>query len=373
MQTILQRLRAFNLYFLLILHVGLLSCNLNEDYKPKPLPNTPPDLISYDELGSGTIVFNRSTFKFDGDAIVGVDGGYGTYVIDVNARTSRVLNQIDAPLLSPDGKFIAYVEYGRFCQWDIHVVNKDGSNDHNVSLTDHTTIYQSWNGVSGQILFFDTDLGLLYSQSPFSDKNDRKIIYDFEYNWQDEIAFGSPSNLVLSPFSVSNSEKLSFCQRIDSLNQEAIFSMDISGENVDQIYLADEDDWIFSPNWSPDGMTIAFLLFSGPEFIKYQEIVLINVNSKEVHSILKLDIDRGAEGHYANGGLAFCWHEVRRRDITLSWSPDGTKIIFTKLEPDDNDGKYQGMSIGFIYADGTGFTQLTSKSDAEDSYISWSN
>jgi len=83
------------------------------------------------------------------------------------------------------------------------------------------------------------------------------------------------------------------------------------------------------------------------------EIIVMDADGSNPISLAKLE----ARGKSGWGG---------EHKITLCWSPDGSKIAFTK--PD-------GDLIAHIYminSDGTGFTQVTSAEGVGDINLSWS-
>jgi Tol biopolymer transport system component len=59
-------------------------------------------------------------------------------------------------------------------------------------------------------------------------------------------------------------------------------------------------------------------------------------------------------------------------DTDASWSPDGTKILFTRFRADDNPQTPTSAEVFHINPDGTGLTQLTFN-DVEERAPSWSN
>ena len=118
-----------------------------------------------------------------------------------------------------------------------------------------------------------------------------------------------------------------------------IFVMNPDGSGQTQLTFNTVMD--LHPDWSPDGIKIAFVRGRGDD----AEIWVMNADGSG-QTQLTFNTDIG--------------------DFTPAWSPDGTKIAFVRGERDFNP------DIWVMNAGGGGETQLTSKTDMGDLHPAWS-
>ncbi len=127
-------------------------------------------------------------------------------------------------------------------------------------------------------------------------------------------------------------------------------------EGVDELF---KRSGFIHPLWSPDGQTIAYLLnFMDSNDINlytFLELFVMNADGSNPRSLAKFETN--ATGLWSG-----------QNDISLCWSPDGSKIAFNKKE--------EGNLISHIYIinpDGSGLTQVTFAEGVTDRSVSWSN
>jgi Tol biopolymer transport system component len=142
--------------------------------------------------------------------------------------------------------------------------------------------------------------------------------------------YGIPS---ISP----DGERIAFSRFTPQVNGFTIFVMNADGTGQTPVihrspYFDEE------PVWSPDGNSLAFSSWNDGPFGPYSRIYIVNVDGTGLRQ-LSPDVDNNFE--YA-------------ADFGVSWSPDGTRIVFTR------NGKLQ-----VINADGSGFAPLANDDYAQ--------
>lgn len=111
---------------------------------------------------------------------------------------------------------------------------------------------------------------------------------------------------------------------------------------------------LWSPCWSPDGDRIAFM----------------RGWDSGVLDIFVMDADGGNLRSVASVAMApntrqFNWLP-QFQPLALCWSPDGTKLLFNKI-----DGDYC-LHLYVMNADGTDISQVTFANSVTDRSVSWS-
>jgi dipeptidyl aminopeptidase/acylaminoacyl peptidase len=330
---------------LLFAAVGILMIRSSCREEPESVgPVLPPfdDPISYDLLGQGKLVFAR----------IGPpeDAYNGFYVVDIDQQ--RCWN-IDcgltfAPSVSPEGARIAYTKWGTDqTSNDIYIMDIDGSHPVDVTGVTGDEYTPSWTFDGAQILysldlFYDNshNTEALYRQSPLPDPVDRTQILNYSTI--------DPPNFILGRGLVSSSSAGKLL-----VLQAGLRTFDADGSNMKLILPFDpaSDHRIYSPVWSPDGSKMALLSYKMNSDIA---VVLINPDGTDPDTLVSLPV---------TGTMDWLGQD---NQISLCWSPDGSKIAFTRP-----DGMYVGSHIFIIGVDHTGLAKITSETGVTDFSLSW--
>jgi Tol biopolymer transport system component len=288
-----------------------------EELVPPPLE----DAIPYEALGAGTLVFSRGTVSGDG----------GTYVVDASARRSWGVPRYGlAPAVSPDGQRIAVTRLARHplqSAWDVHVMDIDGNELANISEVLNQDHSPSWTP-DGQVVFYTMARSGhghdVHRQSAVAKPADRVTI----------TIFGSGGEVrdPLGPISLSAQGQFVVA------TWSEIYRMEVDGTDLTQIVQSQPFTLLHSPVWSPDGAHIAYLAQVGDAAAPWRWL-----------RVMRMDPDGGNTIEL----------------IAICWSPDGTKLAFTRPESESVS------HLWVINSDGTGLTQVTSQPGTADKSVTW--
>jgi Tol biopolymer transport system component len=344
---------------LLSLLLSLAVLTLSSCEKSNPV-NTwsstlPPlsDSIPFSKLGSGKLVFERIGSKTDYENVI--------YVVDIDHQDSWIVGGglSGESAVSPDGQKIAYstVSSPPEAAYDIYIMDIDGSGSQRVSDIKGTEQSPSWTPDGKQIVFYSwlsvpevTPSGVLndlvyYRQSPAPNPTDRTRIFDLEV-----VNAYYPEG----PVSVSPNGRMAVFSNWTNWHgiDVGIYTFDSGGTNIKKI-----NGTLYSPSWSPDGKYLAALAVrydnsTSTTYYASVSIALFDSNSAEPTTLVTLSASGWSVWSGANTN-------------SLCWSPDGSKIAFTR--PEGNDVQH----IYIINRDGTGLTQVTSADSVTDRSVSW--
>lgn len=310
----------------------------------------PIDKIPYDVLGSGKIVFNRiHAYNFNSN---------GFYVLDIDKKTAngfRFSSQATQPSISPDGTRIASSfllnSVGSSNGWDIYLMNIDGSNCYPIFQSTGMSEFPSWTTDGSKILFYVYgNESPLYIQSPVLNPTDRKELIKFSYS-------NDPGWMInpLGGFSISPQGLVIFGGCAGDLC--GILRIDpYRGKNgVSRLLPFSDSEGVSNPVFSPDGLQIAFMTSGVDSLSTWVGVKIMNTDATNINSLCRV---RTYKYPVQYMGV--------HRSISICWSPDGTKILFTApLEE-------YGYHLFVINTDGTGLTQVTDDVKACDLDVSWS-
>lgn len=342
----------FAIVSLLLLVAGCCKNDVDDPTKKDPFkviglkPLT--DDIPYQALGTGKIVFDR----------INDPDGSGFYVIDIDKKKSygfRLNSLTRWPYISPDGTKIACsllnsADWNSI--WNIYCLNIDGTNSFRVSHSGYER-YPTWTPDGLKILFHLNVAGPLYMLSAKENATDKVELTKFSY--------GADPYWAIVPsggFSMSPAGKLA-CSSDGTPNTSGILHIEpyVGKSGVKILVPRLENQWLESPVFSPNGSKIAFATLERDSLRNEQavSIKLMNPDGTNLTQLVRV------ETYIA----AISWMGYSRL-VSLCWSPDGKKILFTALNKQN-----EGYHLMVINADGSGLTQVTDDMNAYDYDVSW--
>ena len=235
---------------------------------------------------------------------------------------------------------IAFVS-DRDRNYEIYLMDDDGKNQRNLTNHPDRDLAPSWSpdgtrivfmserDGNGEIYMMDADGG---NQQNLTNHPDR----DYSPSWSPDgkrIVFVSDRDGFLDIHGFPTSE---------------IYVMEADGENPQNLTNNRVEDG--APSWSPDGKRIVFISERDGHFIGDFELI--------TSEIYVMDVDGGNQQRLT---------ENRKNDESPSWSPDGTRIVFSS----DRKGDFVNSEIYLMDADGGNLQRLTENRD-DDGAPSWS-
>ena len=251
------------------------------------------------------------------------EGNFEIYVLDADGSnlTNLTLTTTDehAPTWSPDASQIAFNSGTN----EIWVMNADGSGQTNITNSSAVDVVPSWSPDGKRIAFY-------------SDRDGNSEIYTMNPDGTDivRLTFHTVAKDSLPAWS-PDSTKLAFSSTRDD-GQFEIYVIDADGSSLTRLTNNPAHD--VYPAWSPDGTKIAFWF----ERDGNREIYVMNSD--------------GSGQTRLTNNLAV--------DMRPDWSPDGRKIAFSS----DRDGNSE---IYVMDADGTNQIRFTNN-PGSDGYPEWS-
>ena len=279
------------------------------------------------------------------------DGNAEIYVMDADGGNQRRLTKnrhVDAsPSWSPDGKRIVFVSdrdghlniRGR-SNYDIYVMDADGSNQQNVTNDPSDDGSPSWSPDGKRIVFSsdrDMDRGeaahnLEIYVMDADGKNQERLTKNLT---EDKYPSWSPNGKRI----VFSARRRGHFENKFGITYE-IYVIDADGKNEHRLTENRNNDW--RPSWSPDGERIAFQSDRKGDVVNWD--------------IYVMDADGGNFQNLTN-------NRNRARDGSPSWSPDGQRIAFVSARNWDSE-------IYVMDADGGNLQNLTNHPDS-DSGPAW--
>jgi Tol biopolymer transport system component len=127
-----------------------------------------------------------------------------------------------------------------------------------------------------------------------------------------------------------------------------LFVVSVNGSDLRRLAPSDMivEDGFFAGSWSPHGDEILFVARTSQA--RLPTIWVVNADGSGLHRLM---IESGCGGATSNPQAAACLYP--------GWSPDGTKIVFARVESGEEQGNIYGVN-----ADGNGLFQITDTGDA---------
>ena len=243
----------------------------------------------------------------------------GTYEETVKAETTEGdITRSGTANVTVEPDRIAFRSDRNDDQYDIYIMDVDGSNQKRLTTTAEDETRPSWSPDGRRIAYNDDDGDILAM-------ND-------DGTWTVALLAGREG---YEPAWSPDGTKIAY-QSWEHVPSE-IYVMDIGGGDLTRV--TDNSAYDDYPAWSPDGVKIAFMSDRDGNI----EIYLMNADGSD---------QRRLTNHPAV-------------DAFPAWSPDGTKIAFMS----DRDGDYE---IYVMSADGTNVRQLTWNNGIWDQSPTWS-
>jgi len=175
------------------------------------------------------------------------------------------------------------------------------------------------------------------------------------FNLKKEPLYITGNTKPLTPFSYFESKGMVFYDYATG-KRPAITLFDPINNRVDSLFATANEGYIYTPCWSPDGNRIAFaqVKFGTIEF-GGGLIQVYNTITGELKIIYEWNCDNHKTFVPADNDLSVCW------------SPDGTKLAFNKI------GNGIESHIYIINADGSNLKQITTEPGVCDRSVSWSS
>lgn len=337
----------------------VLACGTDGPLEPgngsSSLPPPLPDAIPFDALESGKIVFAR-TFPDESSAI---------YVVDVDKRRSWAFDPYDR---QPD-----FGAYGTFIVWNRPSISLDGTgivfrggiwafvvdiDGDRMRRVDHGLDYlkgvPSWSADGSQLYFWTGRYGkdrVLYAQSA-AHPADRRRLTDIT-GYVGSVSVG-PSGTVVFAGDLEDREGASV-RGIYVLEEGAGAPRALIVAPVEQE--PDTVTGLTSPVWSPDGAKIAYLarirVTLGDLVADSLAVMVADADGTRRIELLRRDV-----GWPQLGTIVI--------DQSISWSPDGSRLLFNVPDSDFVSHLY------LINADGSGLRAVTTAPGVTDQSPSWS-
>ncbi len=281
---------------------------------------------------------------------------------------------------------IVFVSY-RDGNTEIYIMNSDGSNQQNLTNNPARDGYPTWSQDYKKIAFVSTrdsneDESEIYIMNS-DGSNVQRLTYNGEWK-------RSPS------WSFDGTE-IVYSQSTPNTNINGLYVIEVANpSNVSQI-ISQAEVAAWDPDWSPVENKIVFTERAGSTASTWFDLYIINSNGSNLTNMTN-DFSEYYDASWSPSGdrIAYCsltWDDssTPHRDIWImdsdgsnqvnltynpsqiaalsnypSWSPDGSKIIYSHWDSSDGDAELYIMN-----SDGTNKTKITNNS-SDDVAPSWS-
>jgi len=231
------------------------------------------------------------------------------------------------PDWSPDCRHIVYSDGG-----GLSVANRDGTNERGLAFLEDASLHNpAWSPDGTKIAFS----GFAYSDAPPEDTDAyRRHIWVVNSDGSNPVQLTSGAVEDMHPTWSPDGRKLAFERHNHEHNEWYIVTMDADGQNP--VDLNRKFGGGSEPDWSPDGSLIAFN-WSGV-------LSVINADGTNRKSLPPDDNLGGRLGVYPG---------------TLSWSPDGKRLAFSRYDTRDGREVAGESNIAILDVSTGKITQVT--------------
>ncbi|MDI1321935.1 MAG: hypothetical protein PSV36_04255 [Algoriphagus sp.] len=334
-------------FLAMALIIFFFSCSSSSDEDSSPIipaPPVSPENFPFSDLGGGRLLYESAGETF------------GSLILADNTRKTISKFTLEGLhygyKISPDGELMAYSaktdlinhEYGIF------VCSNIGKNTKRLIDTKKNGFNPGWTPDGSKIIFWGLESSGTSSYSLYSINKDGTNLLKIT-NQTTNLSFSAPS--------ISSSGLIVFSTNTgygNPINEAGIYLFDPSNQKLERIIPLETAKFFESPNFSPDGSKIAFLRLTRIlEEYKLIEIILWDVNSKSISVLSSVNASGSTEYNFPDFG----------NQVTLAWSPDGSKIIFNVPEGNLTSHLY------VVNSDGSSLKKITDGAKTTDFKVSW--
>jgi uncharacterized repeat protein (TIGR02543 family) len=210
----------------------------------------------------------------------------------------------------------------KFDHWTGNVADPDSASTTITMNTDQSvTAYFTYTGIYNLIAF----------TSKRDSTYDEIYVMNANGTYQTRLTFNGNNDI--QPSLAADCSKIAFVSDRDSGME--IYTMNIDGTGVSRLTNSSSDK--YNPEWSPDGTKIAFEIYNGST----TNIYIMNANGSNITQV------------------------TTNQGTNPAWSPDGNKLAFISNRSSKDN-------IYIINTDGTNLNQITDEPHSPISGISWS-
>ena len=199
------------------------------------------------------------------------------------------------PAWSPDGSHIAFVANPRSRHAELYVMSANGSDARRIA----TTLIESVTERYGERLATN-------AEHTFWKRGEGENLSNDENAWLGAVALAPP---LWSP----DGKRLAFLVEEGEYGpyQKILYTVNADGTEMKRVVATES-----VPAWSPDGQRIALLMYDG------DDLALFTLMADGSDPVLITIVTERETFEHRNSRYS-------RADFTLSWSPDGTQILYT--------------------------------------------
>ncbi len=288
------------------------------------------------------------------------DNGWSLCKMDINGENQQQITEMTStcskPIASNSGEKILFVHYNTENEYELYLINRDGSNQILIDKSDRYCGSQSWSNDDLKIVYSknrnsETDEKDIFlynimtqdieqltttgnNYSPIFSTADNKVFYSSQLenncgisvldlsNRNSKMIIEKGSNPVLSP----NGDMIAYLS-IGQENSTQIFVADVEGQNKKQLTFSVSSrtwpgwppDGNHSPVWTPDGSQIVYVSWEDED----PEIHIMNSNGNNKRKLTNTD----------------------KRDEEPTVTKDGKFIIFSSKRNINNQSEIFIMDI----------------------------